>query len=268
MWINATYNQYFQQEFSISRKLLESQGQRHTVEIFEGDCGEIALFDGEYLLLKDWLFVQSELLAHIPACSSPNVKRVLIVGSFNIDIATQFLQYEDVKIDFLQFDIKVLESLISFFPKYTQTFNHKNFNHIPQSLKDFILQNQQRVQNYDIIIAQMPLSVELNEVVPLLDKEGILVLNAPNPFLDFQKLKDLMLSLSDFRILMPFYAPLSLLPYDFYLFASYKYHPTADICLQKADMLEGLEYYNALLHQSAFVLPQRLKQSLVGIAKN
>ena len=46
------------------------------------------------------------------------------------------------------------------------------------------------------------------------------------------------------------------------LFASRRYHPTADLKLQKADMLEGLSYYSADMHTAAFVLPPALLISL------
>ena len=62
-------------------------------------------------------------------------------------------------------------------------------------------------------------------------------------------------------------AVLSLLQ-DCYVFASKLYHPTADIQLQKADMLEDLLYYHANLHLSAFVLPKVVKSALLGVAKN
>ena len=51
-------------------------------------------------------------------------------------------------------------------------------------------------------------------------------------------------------------------------FATKKYHPTADIILQKSDLLEGLEYYNSDIHKSSFILPNYLKESLKILIKN
>ncbi len=52
------------------------------------------------------------------------------------------------------------------------------------------------------------------------------------------------------------------------IMATKKYHPTADIILQRADLLEGLSYYNAEIHLAAFALPAALRKELLGIQKN
>lgn len=40
-----------------------------------------------------------------------------------------------------------------------------------------------------------------------------------------------------------------------FVFASKKSHPTADLKLQRADLLSGCDYYNADTHEAAFALP-------------
>jgi len=52
------------------------------------------------------------------------------------------------------------------------------------------------------------------------------------------------------------------------IIATKKYHPTADIILQRADLLEDLSYYNAEIHLAAFAMPTYLKKELLGIQKN
>ncbi len=68
---------------------------------------------------------------------------------------------------------------------------------------------------------------------------------------------------SNFAIRMPFKVIDT-----YYLFLSNKIHPLADICLQKIDMLDNLQYYNAKMHEAAFAMPNYLKESLKGIARN
>ena len=244
MWITKNYSGKIQQEYKIESKLLEIKGIRHNLEIFNSKTFEsIALID-EQIFLKTMLALQSELLAHICACSHQEPKRVLIADNFNLELAFEFLRYSELKVDFLQFDLKILESLISFFPHYQEVMKNANFKLIPQQQEEFLEQNEQRASLYDIIIAT--------------DESQFL-----------SKTKEILESLGEeFRIKMPFYIPMSLDMQDFYIFASKKYHPTADIILQRADMLEDLEYYNANLHLSAFVLPQKVKKALFGIACN
>ncbi|WP_297811072.1 spermidine synthase [uncultured Helicobacter sp.] len=267
MWVTKSYNDKFQQEYKIERKLHEIKGERHTLELFNSKAfGEIALLD-EGMLLQNLLYVQSEFLAHILACSHKSPKRVLIEGSFNLEIAFEFLRYESLCVDFLQFDLKVLESLVSFLPHYKEVMESPHFTLIPQQSKEFLAQNAQESKaSYDIIVLldskQSPQNYQ-----SLLNEDGILMIKSPQILLETLEVKQLLESLESFRVKMPCFAPLSLLQ-DCYIFASKVYHPTADIQLQRADMLEGLSYYNANLHLSAFVLPQFVKTTLVGAARN
>ncbi|MDY3113954.1 MAG: spermidine synthase, partial [Helicobacter sp.] len=210
------------------------------------------------------LFTQSELLAHIAACSHKEPKRVLIAGSFNLEIAYEFLKHSDLAVDFLQFDLKILESLISFLPHYKEVMDSNRFKLIPQLDREFLSQNTNNAAQYDIIIC---LNKNFSEFKNLLNDNGILITKSPQILLQTSEVKATLESLGDFRVKMPFFAPLSL-QLECYIFASKSYHPTADIQLQKADMLENLSYYHANLHLSAFVLPKAIKATLFGAARN
>jgi len=52
------------------------------------------------------------------------------------------------------------------------------------------------------------------------------------------------------------------------IMATKKYHPTADTILQRADLIEGLSYYNKEVHLASFALPVYLSKELSGIQKN
>mgnify|MGYP003571699727 CR=1 FL=1 len=52
------------------------------------------------------------------------------------------------------------------------------------------------------------------------------------------------------------------------ILATKKYHPTADIILQRADLIEDLSYYNAEMHLASFALPTALRKDLLGVQKN
>lgn len=265
MWLTKNYHQKIQQEYKIENKLLEVKGVSYELEIYQSKVfGQIARIN-ETLLLQNWLNVQSEFLAHIATCSHKEPKRVLIAGSFNLEIAYEFLKHTFLSVDFLQFDLKVLESLISFFPHYQEVFKHPNFTHIPQRDGDFFTQNKERKYTYDLILA---LNGNEKAFVPLLSESGILITKIPHLLLDTQGAKEKLESLGNFLVKMPFFIPLAIDLDESYCLASKKYHPTADIMLQRADMLEDLEYYHANLHLSAFILPKSVKVVLFGVSKN
>lgn len=265
MWLTKSYEEKIQQEYKIKNKITEVTGEKHTLELFDSEFfGNIAFIDG-YVMLQSTLSIQSELLAHIAACSHKNPKRALIVGGFNIEIAHELTKHEGLSVDFLQQDLDVLETLISFFPHYQSIFKNNRFSHISQDKEMFIKKSIEDSSLYDIVIS---LNSDVASYKEVLSDDGILISHMPHLMLEFDKAEEFLRGFSDFRILMPFIAPLSLSLKDCYMFASKKYHPTADIMLQRADMLDDLEYYCANLHLSAFVIPKSIKNKLYGIVKN
>jgi spermidine synthase len=60
------------------------------------------------------------------------------------------------------------------------------------------------------------------------------------------------------------------MPYKFGHFtailASHKYHPQADIILDRSDFIDG-EYYNSEIHNCSFVMPNYIFKALRNIAK-
>jgi spermidine synthase len=52
------------------------------------------------------------------------------------------------------------------------------------------------------------------------------------------------------------------------ILCSKEYHPTADINLQRADMIDGLSYYNCNVHPAAFAMPNYIRKEYLGLIKN
>lgn len=52
------------------------------------------------------------------------------------------------------------------------------------------------------------------------------------------------------------------------LLCSKEYHPTADLILQRSDLLEGHSYYNCDIHIAAFAMPQYIRKNYLGIIRN
>lgn len=52
------------------------------------------------------------------------------------------------------------------------------------------------------------------------------------------------------------------------LLASKSYHPTADVILQRADMLDGLNFYNCDVHPASFAMGNYIRKEYLGVIKN
>ncbi len=66
-----------------------------------------------------------------------------------------------------------------------------------------------------------------------------------------------------FKIIMPYRVGGETL-----LLCSKEYHPTADLILQRSDLLEGQQYYNCDIHTAAFAMPQHVRKNYLGIIRN
>jgi len=110
-------------------------------------------------------------------------------------------------------------------------------------------------EKFDIIISSDE-SIDLQEIFRILKKDGIFCLKASS------NIKKQLLELGAYyRIVMP-YHNMEL------IFASNKYHPTADLILDKSDFMENAEYYNSDIHLASFALHEKIKKEMRGIIKN
>ncbi len=111
---------------------------------------------------------------------------------------------------------------------------------------------------FDLIVLDEFINDELVEkAVTALNKNGIVIART----MDSRAKDDLSKFGNHFRIVMP-YHHLNL------IFASNFYHPTADIILQKSDLLDETYYYNSEMHLAEFALPSKMRKYLKNQLKN
>lgn len=115
---------------------------------------------------------------------------------------------------------------------------------------------------YDIIFSEQNENF-LYEIAAL-ESEGIAIYETLG---DLTHLKEFMGKLeSHFGIVMPFFIPYS--ENRTCLFCSKKYHPTADLLMQRAQMVEPVEYYTPYLQKAAFEQPKYFKAFFGDALKN
>jgi len=98
----------------------------------------------------------------------------------------------------------------------------------------------------------------------VLKEDGLVVLQHPS-LDDVAANTALMQILGNyFKIIMPYYAGDG----STLLICSKEYHPTADIILQRSDLLEGHQFYNCDVHIGVFAMPQYIRKNYLGIIRN
>ena len=174
----------------------------------------------------------NEMMVHLPLCTHKEASNVLIVGTVNESLKNQAAKhYKTSNVEFG--DVSIITSK-----------NEKNIDVIiltDVKIDQLLLANIEIILKADGLIAFASKAFSKNEE---------------------QLFNDLNLVGSKFWIAMPFK-----FGHNTSIIASKRYHPTADINLQRADLLDGLDYYSAEIHMASFVFPASEHRALTGIAK-
>jgi spermidine synthase len=174
----------------------------------------------------------NEMMVHLPLCTHKEASNVLIIGSNNEDMKAQAARHN--KVSNIEFgDTSLLTSK-----------NERNIDVIiltDVKLDELLLANIERIIKADGLIAFASKAFSRDED---------------------QLFADLTLVGTKFWIAMPFK-----FGHNTSILASKKYHPTADINLQRADFLDGLDYYSADIQLASFVFPAAEHRALTGTAK-
>ncbi len=178
-------------------------------------------------------FIYPEMMVHVPLCTNKNPKNVLIISN-NADLLSNEMKKH----------------------------NEVEFQVITCSMDEI---RDASDAAYDVVICEMyGDSAVLAHINRILKADGQLVVNN-KPLDDVDSNKVLISDLAHyFKIIMPY----NLGNDNSAILASKEYHPTADIILQRADMLDDLRYYNCDIHIAAFAMPNYIRKEYLGIIKN
>lgn len=172
----------------------------------------------------------NEMIVHTPLCTHKEAKNILIIGN-----STENLKNEAAK--------------------HTGNIEYG----------DVSLLTSKNEKNIDVIIFT---DVKLDEMLLanieiVLKDDGVISFKTSSFGNDSDELiEDLELVGRNFWIAMPFK-----FGHSTAILASKKYHPTADLVLQRSDLLDDLEYYSTEIHHASFVFPAAQHKALTGIAK-
>ena len=267
MWLNNPLSSTLQLQFAIQHKFATYRADSLDLELFSSQAfGQLALVHykdrprhARELLIERFASANSEMLAYIPYCVHTAPKRALLCGTLNGEIA-YLLSSQGLAVDLVLPHREAFETLSGFLPHYRELTSSPTIG-----LHDKFLGLE---AGYDLMINLACLGqVEFQALAKLASKESILIFRLSNPYLEPSlAIEELALAREFFNVLMPFVV--SSLQTEFYVFASKRFHPLADLILQRSEMLEELEFYNANLHTSVFRFPRLIQNLLAPLVKN
>ena len=178
-------------------------------------------------------FIYPEMMVHVPVCTNKTPENVLIISD-NADLLSAEMQKH------VGIDSKVMACSLD------------------------ALRNEPDA-SADVVICEMSADAAVvGHISRILKEDGQLSI-VHDSLDETQSNKILMQVLGKyFKVIMPYNLGTGATA----LLASKEYHPTADIILQRSDMLDGLSYYNCDMHISSFAMPNYIRKEYLGIIKN
>jgi len=181
-------------------------------------------------------FILPEMMIHVPLCTHKDPKNLLIASNTPELLKQELARYRDM-------DALVLGT---------------------SSLLDDLRTQADNSMDVVILDAQSSDAAVHAHVNRMLKEDGLAVMRHPS--LDDAEANKMLLEIlgNYFKIIMPYH----LEDGTTLLLCSKGYHPTADLILQRSDLLEGHQYYNCDVHIAAFAMPQYVRKNYLGLLRN
>jgi len=278
MWFEEIHNDFFKQGIKVEEKLAEVQSKYQKIEVYRSkEFGNVLVIDGHGMLCDKDEFIYHEMMAHVAMCTHKEPKKVLVIGGGDGGVAKEVLRHPDVEVDMVEIDEEVVNISKKYFPNIGDWDNPRLNLTIGDGI-EFVKTCEPKT--YDIILVDStdpegPAEGLFNRnfyanVFRALKDDGLVVAQGESWWIDMPLHKEIMQVMGEFfKIVMPYRFEMYMYPgcnWNFIL-ASKLYHPTADIILQRADLLDGLRYYNSDIHKASFVLPTYVKKELGDLYK-
>ena len=173
-------------------------------------------------------FIYPEMMVHVPLCTHKEPQQVLIVSDNAAALEGEVARHREVTAR----SVAASKGL--------------------DALRD------EADQSADVILLEgMTDAAAVAHANRILRADGLMVMQHPD-LDDEAGNKTLMQVLGNyFKIIMPYRVGDG----TTLLLASKLYHPTADLILQRADLLEGQQYYNCDIHPAAFAMPNYIRKA-------
>lgn len=181
-------------------------------------------------------FITPEMMVHVAMCTHKNPYSVLIISNQVDSLKTEMARYREVETEYAGVD----------------------------DLLGVLRGRADKSADVLLLDTESDDSAVAAHGNRILKDDGLMVLKHPD-LDDVDTNTKLMQILGNyFKIIMPY----RLENGSTLLLCSKEYHPTADLILQRSDLLEGHQYYNCDIHIAAFAMPQYIRKNYLGIIRN
>lgn len=283
LWYTENHTENVRFSIRVDRQLASEQSDFQRIDIFESqEFGKILTLDGYLMVTEKDEYIYHEMITHIPMATNPNIRKVLVIGAGDGGTVRELTKYNCIeKIDMVEIDEMVVELCKKYIPQTACKLDDPRVNiHFQDGLR-FV--RSAEAGEYDLIIVDSTDPFGVGEGLftkefygncyKALSDDGILVNQHESTFYSsyansmkraHSRIKQFFPTALVYQAHIPTY------PSGHWLFgfASKKYDPRTDL---KADWWNSLgiktRYYNTILHQGCFAIPNNVRDELRETAK-
>lgn len=283
LWYTENHTENVKFSIRVDKQLASVQSDFQRIDIFESqEFGKILTLDGYLMVTEKDEYIYHEMITHIPMATNPNIRKVLVIGAGDGGTVRELTKYDCIeKIDMVEIDEMVVELCKKYIPQTACKLDDPRVNiHFQDGLR-FV--RSAEAGEYDLIIVDSTDPFGVGEGLftkefygncyKALSDDGILVNQHESTFYSsyansmkraHSRIKQFFPTALVYQAHIPTY------PSGHWLFgfASKKFDPRTDL---KADWWNSLgiktRYYNTILHQGCFAIPNNVRDELRETAK-
>lgn len=278
IWYTENHTDHVRMSIRIDKQLVSVQSDFQRIDIFESnEFGRVMTLDGLLMLTEKDEYVYHEMITHIPMATNPDIKKVLVIGAGDGGTVRELCRYDTIKhIDMVEIDYKVVELAREFLPFTSCSLDDPRVNiHYQDGLR-FVRRVPEGMYDLIIVDSTDPFGVGeglftkefYGNCYKALSVDGILVNQHESTFYESYR-NSMKRAHSRIKSLFPvalvYQAHIPTYPSGHWLFgfASKKFDPRTDLQAMRWNRL-GLKtkYYNTILHQGCFAIPNNVRDAL------
>ena len=278
IWYTENHTEHVRMSIRVDKHLASEQSDFQRIDIFESEeFGRIFTLDGFLMLTEKDEYVYHEMITHIPMATNPDIKRVLVIGAGDGGTVRELCRYDTIEhIDMVEIDYKVVELSRKYLPFTACSLDDPRVHiHYQDGLR-FVRRVAEGTYDLIIVDSTDPFGVGeglftrefYGNCYKALSEDGILVNQHESTF--YESYRNSMKRAhsrikSMFPIALVYQAHIPTYPSGHWLFgfASKKYDPRTDLKAHWWNRLElKTKYYNTILHQGCFAIPNNVRDAL------
>lgn len=262
LWLTEWENKNIKVLWKISKTLETRQSKFQRVDIVEfEEFGRGLVLDGVIqTTLKDE-FIYHEMLSHVPLCTHPAPKKVLVVGGGDGGTVREVLRHPVQQVDLVEIDDEVINVSKKYLPELASCLDDPRVTVHIEDAQKFV---KARSIYYDCVLVDSsdPVGPAVGlfaqefyqDIFNALKDDGVMAAQTESPLFTADLIKQVNDGIKGVFPISKFYwcsiPTYSIGPWSF-VFASKKFKPDE----YSNPFPQGLRYYTSEIHRAAFVLP-------------